>query len=247
MIRYPNISGNSDSQKLEQVKAYLHQLADELNYQLTNTTAAKANSSVTIEAQRKQQQSQTSPNVNAFNEIKALIIKSADIVNAYYDEIAELIKQSNLYVAQSDFGKFVDETKHTLYSDAEGLTQQVQNIQQIFNPDGTIMDERICSGYIKSGILDNDSSGPIIGLEIGQRNEDGNGDRTFDKYARFTANKISFFDSNGMEVAYISDRKLYIPDAQITNRKAMGHFIDIVNTNGSITTKYVPMEASAND
>ena len=54
-----------------------------------------------------------------------------------------------------------------------------------------------------------DNGIPIYGLEIGQRN-DVDGVEVFNKYAQFTSDRLSFFDSNDVEVAYISDYKLYI-------------------------------------
>ena len=72
------------------------------------------------------------------------------------------------------------------------------------------------NAYLKSGLLDSKSDGTAVyGLEIGQTNSIG-GETVFDKFARFTADRLSFFDSNDVEVAYISDYKLYITNAEIT-------------------------------
>lgn len=238
MIRYPNINGN-DAQKLEQMKRYLHQLADDLNFQLKdNANTARTNYASSVDSSAKAVK-KNDP-VSNFNDIKALIIKSADIVQAYYAAITKLIDENNLYVAESDFGTFKEETEHTLYADGTGLTQQVSSIQTIFDENGNILDSRICDGYINSGILYYDeNANAVIGLEIGQRNTNVDGETVFHQFARFTANKMSFFDSNGNEVAYISDRRLYIPEAHIQSQLAMGHFVDIVKPNGGIITKYV--------
>jgi hypothetical protein len=56
---------------------------------------------------------------------------------------------------------------------------------------------------------------PVYGLEIGQTNS-VDGATVFDKFARFAADRLSFFDSNDVEVAYISDYKLYITNAEIS-------------------------------
>ena len=48
-IRYPNITGHSEKEQLSQIKSYMHQLVDQLNYALPNlkgtdqTTAAQGN------------------------------------------------------------------------------------------------------------------------------------------------------------------------------------------------------------
>lgn len=240
MIRYPSINGKTEAQKLAQLQSYLHQLADDLNYQLekggsaqgVNPTTARATAAAIAKPVKKDSA------ISNFNEIKSLIIKSADIVNAYYDEITTLIDKYNLYAAESDFADFEQKTTSALYADGTGLYHQVKDIQTIFDKDGNILDARICHGQIYSGTFEYEGE-TVVGLKIGQRNMDASGNITFQQFAQFTAKELAFFDSNGTKVAYISDRKLYIPEAKITNQLTMGHFVDIVQANGSIITKYV--------
>ena len=54
-------------------------------------------------------------------------------------------------------------------------------------------------GYDKNGYA-------VYGLEVGETNEDG----AFLKYARFMADRLSFFDLYGEEVAYIGSGCLYV-------------------------------------
>lgn len=239
MIRYPNIIGKTDAQKLEQMKSYLHQLADELNFQLDKTGSIGSGypaSSVDVAAIAKPVKKDDA--ISNFNDIKALIIKSADIVNAYYAEITKLIDQHSEYLAESDYGSFFEMIENTLYSTATGLTHQVKDIQTIYAADGTILDERTCHGQIYSGLFEYEGE-MVVGFKIGQVNMDANGNTVFQQFAHFTAKELAFFDSNSTKVAYISDRKLYIPEAVIKTQLTMGHFMDIVQTNGSIITKYV--------
>jgi hypothetical protein len=56
-----------------------------------------------------------------FNSLKALIIKSADIVNAYYEEINTRL--SGVYVAESDFGTYVEETDLKISRSSKDITQ----------------------------------------------------------------------------------------------------------------------------
>ena len=77
---------------------------------------------------------------------------------------------------------------------------------------------------IRTGILYYDDSGAAVyGLEIGQRNTI-DGEEVFRKYARFVSNRLSFFDENDNEVAYISDYKLYITSAQVTGELTVGRY-----------------------
>ena len=64
-------------------------------------------------------------------------------------------------------------------------------------------------------------------------------DEVFNKYARFISEKLSFYDSNGTEVAYISDKKLFIKMAEITVSLKIGGLMDLVMANGDVVTKWV--------
>ena len=94
------------------------------------------------------------------------------------------------------------------------------------------------TAYIKSGLLYYTDTGiSVYGIEIGQEVE-ANGTSVFKKFARFTSEKLSFYDSNGTEVAYISDKKLYIGQAEITISFKIGKLIDLVLENGDVITKW---------
>lgn len=94
-------------------------------------------------------------------------------------------------------------------------------------------------GYIRSGELyRTDSDIPVYGVEVGQ-SVDVNGEEVFRKYARFISEKLSFYDANDIEVAYISDKKLYIRIAEITVAFQIGGLIDLVMAGGDVVTKWV--------
>lgn len=94
------------------------------------------------------------------------------------------------------------------------------------------------TAYIESGELYYTDEGvPVYGIEIGQRvNSDGT--EVFNKFARFTSEKLSFYDANSNEVAYISDKKLYIGQAEITISFKIGGFVDLAMPNGDVVTKW---------
>ena len=79
---------------------------------------------------------------------------------------------------------------------------------------------------------------PVIGLEIGQKTT-VDGVEVFNKFARFTSNRLSFYDQNGVEVAYVSDYKLYIGNVEIKGSFQEGGYKDFINSNGGIVTKWV--------
>ena len=79
-LRYPNLTAGSADGQVQQLVSYLHQLVDELNMNYQHQESVSTQISNTVK--------QTAASVpktplDSFNNIKALIISSADIVNSY--------------------------------------------------------------------------------------------------------------------------------------------------------------------
>lgn len=295
-FRYPNITGTTEREQLTQVKGYLIQLVDQLQWAMNNISSQTptAYSTQTVPASR----ISSSASQVSFNTLKPLIIKSAEIVEAYYEEINKRLQ--GLYVAQSDFGTFKEQTVQDITSTSTDVTQAFTSIQSIeanlqdtksgigsnieslsnevgsldtelqgvkAGVDGNLqaltdevgqldtalaeakndLDNDIqelrnglenlnyslveVSANIRSGLLYYDENEiPVYGLEIGQINV-LDGVEVFNKFARFTAERLSFYDQNGNEVAYISDYKLYITNVEITGTLSMGGY-NITTSNG---------------
>lgn len=403
-FRYPQITGSTEREQLAQMRSYMIQLVDQLRWALNSTESPQGSYVIVREKNNSGSTGAMSLDVMDddsvqahFNEIKPLIIKSAEIVEAYYAEISRRLE--GLYVAQSDFGTFVEQTSQDIEATSTSTTQQFQNIQVIISElggnvgslegdllniseefsytqrdiadinsnieaidsnvaklggslsdlDSEVSDvkagvENVAQGVqdveqktqdiegnmqtvaedvetldasisevdksvqsvdnnlwqldnklkdakegidsslktlsgdigkldsgvkdlkenvdselkdvknaikditytlvevnasIKSGLLDyDDNEIPIYGLEIGQRNII-NGVEVFNKFARFTSDRLSFYDQNGIEVAYISDRKLYISNVEITVSLKIGGLVSTVMQNGDVVEKWV--------
>ena len=91
---------------------------------------------------------------------------------------------------------------------------------------------------MRAEVYYDDEGIPVYGMEVGQRTEI-DGEEVFDKFARFTSDRLSFYDQNDNEVAYISDRKLYITHVEVKGTFRMGGFVDSTLSDGSIVTKWV--------
>lgn len=234
-IRLPNITATTDAGKLQQVQSYLFQLVEQLNFALKSVDSA-ASSNVVLETEHSTGANREQETQASFNSIKALIIKSADIVNAYYDTINQ--KLSGEYVAQSEFGTYQEITEQTITKTSSVVSQNFSSIQEIITDIEGLEHMLIeVDAHINSGVLYYDEDGaPVYGLEIGQRTEI-DGVEVFNKYARFTAEKLSFYDSNGHEVAYISDKKLYITHIEVTGSLSIGSLKNTVMADGSVVTK----------
>lgn len=214
-IKTPNITAANDRERLAQIQSYLYQMAQQLQWAFdtigTGGTGSTASSSVTAQQQAPVK---TDP-ASTFAGIKNLIIKSADIVDAYYQEISHRLE--GVYVAQSDFGTYTEKTALEILSNSQNITQLFASTRELSNEIDELSNGNVGSNaYLKSGLLDEKEDGsPIYGLEIGQTNS-VDGENVFDKFARFTADRLSFYDTGGAEVAYISDYKMYITNAEIT-------------------------------
>ena len=214
-IKTPNITAATDRERLQQIQSYLYQMAQQLQWAFdTIDTGGTTGTAVGSPVTAKQEAAKTDP-ASTFAGVKNLIIKSADIVNAYYDEISKRLE--GVYVAQSDFGTYTQETALELKANSQNIQQLYTNNQELTETVDALYNSTVAANaYLKSGLLGEKPDGtPVYGLEIGQTNS-VDGDTVFDKFARFTADRLSFFDSNDVEVAYISDYKLYITNAEIT-------------------------------
>lgn len=214
-IKTPNITAGSDRERLMQIQSYLYQMAQQLQWAF-DTIQVSGGGDQTLSRQNQAHIAAPAQNPTAtFAGIKDLIIKSADIVNAYYEEINSRLE--GIYVAESDFGTYTEETAQDIRQNATSISQLYTNIRTLSDSVDELYNSTIgANAYLKSGLLYEDENGvPVYGLEIGQTNS-VDGETVFDKFARFAADRLSFFDRNDVEVAYISDYKLYITNAEIT-------------------------------
>ncbi len=234
-FRLPSITG-SETEQLSQIRSFLYQFIPQLQWAMSqlNTTAG---SDYVVKKENKAAEQKESFNAEvAFGALKPLIIKSADIVQAYYEEISSRIVGS--YVAESDFGAFVEKTEQEIVQSSTDIEQIFHDMQGILtdieNLNFTLAE---VNAHIKSGLIYYDDEGiPVYGLEIGQRNTI-DGEEVFNKFARFTSDRLSFYDQNDTEVAYISDYKLYITNAEVTGTLKLGGFL--VDTAKGLTIKWV--------
>lgn len=244
-IPLPQQLRGSEREQLEGMKTYLYQLAQNLQFalgavekQIITVQDTAANAERTL---RSVSESQT-PKAQ-FSGLKALIIKSADIVNAYYEEINRRL--SGLYVAQSDFGTYRQETQQEITENAQGITRAFSDMQAIGDTLAQVQAAVTqVNAWIKTGKLGEDeNSVPIYGVEIGQQTEE-DGLVVFRKFARLLSDRLSFFDQNGVEVSFIGDETMHITRAEISSLTAgnasaeqfrMGEYLWFTGADGHLT------------
>lgn len=206
-FRPPQLTGGTEAEQLRQIQTYLYTLWEQLQYafeevqpQTGGQNPAPSPAPVTPQA------------VSAG--LKALILKSAQVTQVLEQRVAQRLEGK--YVAQSQFGTFRQETSQQIIANSRGLTQQFENVQQLTSAVAELDSSlRAVSATIRTGEL----ADGVYGVEIGQQ-EGENGVIRFRRYARLTADRLSFYDSNQVEVAYISDRKLHVTAAQVAEISA---------------------------
>ena len=109
-LRQPMINGN-DKEQLAQIRSYLFQLRDTLQWAFENVESSESttNSTTTTIVHNNTQTITRPPTAeeaeSTFAAIKNLIIKSADIVDAYYTDISGRLLSSKTYVLTDSYNE----------------------------------------------------------------------------------------------------------------------------------------------
>lgn len=173
--------------------------------------------------------------------IDGLIVKNQDLEGniAGLELSTESFKTyvENKFVSGDSFETYKSQVEQT----SKDITAKFESLDEYRNN---------TEANIKTGLLDyTDDNQPVFGIEIGQRTENAEGEETFNKYARFTSDKLSFYGRSGREVASVGDEKMIISNIEITGIQrqegdkqgyfAHGKFIDIARADGTIVSKWI--------
>lgn len=213
-IRLPELSGGTEAEQLHRIQNYLYSLAQQLQFAFDTVTREQTeNARESAAAEKKKEQT-----VN-FAPIKALILKNAQLTEHFQEAVEERL--TGLYVAQSQFGTYRQETEQRITANSQSIQQKFTDLQRLESTVEQLQSQVIqVSATIRTGLLAEEADGSsIYGVEIGQQ-EWEDGVIRFRKYARLTAEKLSFYDSNDVEVAYISDRRMYVTAATVAQLTA---------------------------
>ena len=82
-LRYPNISGLTEREQLTQIKSYLHQLVEQLNYELT-TIGSAGGSVQTTEVQGED---------ISYYELRSLIVQQLQEVQTLFDQLSAKLEE----------------------------------------------------------------------------------------------------------------------------------------------------------
>ena len=226
-IQLPNIQGATIEAKFLQLSNYIFQLAQNLDF-IVNDLDGRTGTEVIAGGVSRQAPSSSSSGKDkldklTFTELKSLIITSADIVEAYSDKIQTMLVKE--YIAQSDYGKYVEQFRSSLEAAADLLKATITGEQCIVTPGGEVETINI-NGFIKAGVVGTEGDNPVLGVAIGQSTSIDDVE-SFSKSVQLASGKLSFFDSTDQmnPVAWISGNMLYIRHAQIVETITLGDYI----------------------
>ena len=245
-FRKPFINAPTPEGQLRQVKDFLYQLTDSLNFAVKRTEKEiseirRVTIGDTEDASGKGdigdsvnntsgEKSENEKTLDTFLKLKTLIIKSADIVDSYYDVIEKRL--TGKYTAISDLGTYKDTVNLLVTQTADNKTEFRNSIQEIYNKTGDLSEIRKDGFYLRTGWLDTVEGGNKLGgIELGQTSEDGK--TTTSSFARFTSKELTFYDGNGTEdknkLAWISNAEMNIRKAKIEISLEVGGYIEETN------------------
>lgn len=225
----PPMPGGSLSQQIQQQYAYLFQLAQMLNLSMQQLESGESvERQVAVASQsEKEAREQTAAS------LKSLIVKTADVVRSEIEAVRGSL--SGTYVAQSDFGSYVEHISQEIEEDPTKIARYFKfasDIQAKAEKMGTDFSayKTETEGYIRQGIVRYDGTVPVIGIAIGQdiqttatgvETETGVFDEidTRSNMSVWTTEKLSFY-IGGQEAAYFSNGKLTV--AQIATDRIVG-------------------------
>ena len=114
-LRYPNITGRSGKEQITQIKSYLHQLVDHMNYELPT---------LKTESESKQEETSKAYDVQggtmSYYELRSLIIQQLQEVEDLFDKLSA--KMEAEYVKNTELSDAIDEAlaKATASGDFKG-------------------------------------------------------------------------------------------------------------------------------
>ena len=211
-LAYPSIAGKTTQEQLESMRRYLCSVTEQLNLADWSAQAALQEIAQAIDADSLPEAEKKTA-LSGYAALKSLIIKTADFAAANSETWST--KLSGSYVAISDFGKYLEKTQLTIEGNSVGIKQLYDYTAGVNNQFSVNSQQ-----FIKTGLLYYNDVTPVYGVGVGNIETtvtDGGDrmiDRTKNELLTVTPDKISFWQ-DGMEVAYLSDKKLHFPSGTL--------------------------------
>lgn len=217
---------------LNDIYSYLFQMAQTIN--ACNDAIQQQTDSQVAKALVKAGTASSDEAGKAAQNLRALIINTADSINAVMAENTRVLNQK-IEVNSQKFGSITSTVSQAITESADGMLQRFSSsevIQGINNQlQGLSSYQTRTEGYIRSGFIETKPDGtPILGIAIAQQissTQEIIGDTTYERFpaempcAFYTATKVSF-RLNGREVAYFSNDALHCGNLEAEGTVTLG-------------------------
>lgn len=227
-ISMPPYPTGTASQIAARQYSYLFQMAQQLNLALEALESGAA-----VQGHGGLQQAPSGSAMAALQQqyetLRSQIVKTAEQVEKTTEALTAKLNEE--YVAQSEFGTYVQRLSAYLEANPEALTQYYgfcgdlqANMAAV---DAAFNHYRLdTQGYIRTGIVSYDGDTPVYGVAVGQnlttRQVDGETVVEQNNFrAVFTSRRLGFWQDD-TEIAYLSDNRLYITDITVLSGLNVG-------------------------
>lgn len=242
-ISMPPYPTGSAAQIAARQYSYLFQMAQQLNLALEALESGAA-----VQGQGVVQQAPAGNAVAALQQqyetLRSQIVKTAEQVEKTTEALTAKLNEE--YVAQSEFGTYVQRLSAYLEANPDALTQYYgfcgdlqANVAAV---DAAFNHYRLdTQGYIRTGIVSYEGDTPVYGVAVGQnlttREVDGETVVEQNNFrAVFTARRLGFWQDD-TEIAYLSDNRLYITDITVLSGLNIGQWR--VDSNGGLAFQWM--------
>lgn len=242
-ISMPPYPTGSAAQIAARQYSYLFQMAQQLNLALEALESGAA-----VQGQGVVQQAPAGNAVAAlqqqYENLRSQIVKTAEQVEKTTEALTAQLEEE--YVAQSEFGTYVQRLSAYLEANPDALTQYYgfcgdlqANVAAV---DAAFNHYRLdTQGYIRTGIVSYEGDTPVYGVAVGQnlttREVDGETVVEQNNFrAVFTARRLGFWQDD-TEIAYLSDNRLYITDITVLSGLNIGQWR--VDSNGGLAFQWM--------
>lgn len=227
----PPAPAGSEKQQLQAMFSYLYRMNENLNVALNNLSGANFAQEMRERIERATGSTEQKDALQGqYDALKSLVIKTADIVR---QEMTMIVTQlDGKYLAISEFGQYQENMEATIRATAEGIIQEYgfeSKLDDLSNSASEFDEYKVKTDqYIKTGLLYYEGSVPRYGVAVGENltTVEVDGEQILERNnlcATFTSDRLSFW-MGGVEVAYVSNNKLYIANVEITGQMIMGNW-----------------------
>ncbi len=211
----PSITGSGQEQ-LNRLRSYVFQTVEALNIGLRDISAEGILEEIGRAVSSDSSSEENKAVAAAHNNIRSLIIKTADFAVGNSEEFRKLLKSE--YSASSDFGELTERLENEISANSEGITQLFRYTSGIRSDFGDFSTES--EQYIKTGLLYYDENGaPVYGVGVGNLSTkiEADGETVLDRknlLTTTTADEIAFWNG-GNKIAYINGNMMYFPSGTL--------------------------------